>query len=175
MRIGELTKDNYMQYLKLFGVKDQKSLDDLWDKNKTTEAEFDHSYEARNARLVAAGHEDGMLIREGDNSWRKIVPVSHDIKNKLIATVKRQFLTNGNGTSTAGDGDEIGAIMKAYRANIPPAERLSVTWTLGQIVSREADRLVEFVRANDPAWDFGKAFDKSIFDNYVSGGIDIKI
>lgn len=175
MRIGEVTKDNYMQYLKLFGAKNLQSIDDFWDKNKKAEAEFDHSYEARNARLVAAGHEDGMLIREGDESWKKIVPVSDDIKNQLIATVKRQFLTNGNGMSTAEDGDEIGAMMKAYRKNIPPADRLSVTWTLGQIVSRESDRLVEFVRANDPTWDFGKVFDKSIFDNYISGGIDIRV
>ena len=175
MRIGELTKDNYMQYMKLFGAKSSKILDDLWDKDKAAEAEFDHSYEARNARLVAAGHEDGMLIREGDESWRKIVPVSDDIKNKLIATAKRQFLTNGNGMLAEGDGDEIGAMMKAYRANIPPSERLSVTWTLGQIVSRERDRLVGFLRANDPTWNVGEFFDKSIFDNYVSGGIDIKI
>lgn len=173
MRIGGITKDNYMEYLKLLGVKNTQSLDDLWDESKIEE--FDHSYEARNARLVAAGHEDGMLIREGDESWRKIVPISDDIKNQLIATVKRQFLTNGNGMSTANDGDEIGAIMKSYRSNIAPKDRLAVTWTLGQVVQRESERLVEFVKANDPTWDYGKPFDKSIFENYISGGIDIKI
>lgn len=137
--------------------------------------EFDHSYEARNAARVAAGHEDGMLLREGDESWKKLVPVTDEIKNQLIATVKRQFLTNGNGMSEAHDGDELGAMKKAYRSNIPAAERLSVTWTLGQIVRDEQERLVNFVKANDPTWDYGKPFDKSMFENYVSGGIDIKV
>lgn len=171
MRIGEITKDNYKEFLKMLGLKNPQSLDNVLGE----EEEFDHSYEARNAALVAAGHEDGMLIRDGDMSWRKIVPVSDEIKDKLLATVKRQFLTNGNGMFEAHDGDEIGAIMKQYRANIPPADRLAVTWTLGEIVYAEKVRLVDFVKAHDPSWTFNKPFDRSIFDNYVSGGIDIKI
>ncbi len=171
MRIGAVTKENYKEYLKLFGAKDLDSLDGVLG----TEKEFDHSYEARNARLVAAGHEDGMLIPDGDVSWRKIVPVTDEIKTKLVSTVFRHFLKNGNGMSEAEDGDEIGAIMKKYRENISPKERLSVTWTLGQIVQNEAQRLVNHVKANDPSWTFGEPFDKSIFENYVPGGVDITI
>jgi len=75
--------DNYKELLKIIGVKNTESLDQLLDGMKSKEAEFDHSYEARNARLVAAGHEDGMLIREGDMSWQKIVPLSDNIRKKL--------------------------------------------------------------------------------------------
>lgn len=167
--------DNYKEFLKLIGVKNTESLDQLIDDAKSKEAEFDHSYEARNARLVAAGHEDGMLIREGDTSFRKIVPVSDDIRKKIINTVFEHFMKNGNGMGTAEDGDKIGAIMKEYRKNIPPKDRLSVTWTLDQISMGEAERLVNKVKAHDPSWKFGEPFDKSIFDDYVPGGIDIRV
>lgn len=175
MRIGELTMDNYKEFLKLLGVKNTETLDKLVDDIKSKESDFNHSYEARNAALVAAGHEDGMLIREGDMSFRKIVPVSEAIREKLVNTQFRQFMKNGNGMSTARDGDEIGAIMKEYRKNIPPKDRLSVTWTLSQISMGEAQRLVDKVKAHDPSWQYGEPFDKSIFDDYVPGGIDIRV
>ena len=75
--------------------------------------------------------------------------------------------------SLAEDGDEIGSIMKEYRKNIPANDRLSVTWTLGQIASSETERLAEFVKAKVPGWDAGKPFDPNIFEDY-HGGIDIR-
>lgn len=175
MRISDVTKDNYKDYLRLFGIKDTNSLDKDLDKALGINEYFDHSYEGRNARLVADGHEDGMLIPSGDNSWKKIVPVSPSIRNTLLEVTKRQFLDNGNGMAESKDGDEIGAIMKGYRKNIPAKDRLSVTYTLRSIVQSESQRLVDFVKANNPTWTYGQAFDKSIFDNYTSGGVDIVV
>lgn len=109
MRIGQVNKDNYMEFMRLFNRKSSKTLDNLWGKNNTAKKET--SWEEIEARLIASGHlEEGMHIREGDDSWKKIVPVSDEIKEKLIETVRRQFLTNGNGMSEARDGNEIGAI-----------------------------------------------------------------
>lgn len=175
MRIGELTIDNYKEFLKILGVNNTESLDNLLDDLNGKESDFDHSYEARNAALVAAGHEDGMLIREGDMSFRKIVPVSDAIRKKLVDTKFKQFMENGNGMSSANDGDEIGLIMKEYRKSIPPKDRLSVTWTLSQISMDEAQRLIDKVKAHDPSWQYGQPFDKSIFDDYVPDGIDIRV
>lgn len=56
----------------------------------------------------------------------------------------------------ADDGDEIAAIMRAYRANIPAEDKLAVNWTLDKIVRNEEKRLVDFVREKDPSWYFGK-------------------
>lgn len=94
MRIGQVTQDNYMEYLKMFGVKDSKVFDKLWGKDK--DAKGEKSIEEINAMLVKMGYvEDGMYIGGGDESWKKNVPVSDEIKDKLIETVRRQFLTNG--------------------------------------------------------------------------------
>lgn len=97
LRIGGITKDNHKDYLKLLGVENTKDLDEFWGEDEKSKGRtIDNSHEAYNKRRVAAGHEDGMLIRDGDTSWRKIVPVSDEIKNVLIATVNRQFITNAN-------------------------------------------------------------------------------
>lgn len=174
MRIGNINKDNYKLYQQLLGVKNNKALEDFINGDEKLE-EKDHSFEAREKRLVELGYvEEGMMIREGDTSWRKIVPVSNEIKDKIVETIRRQFITNANGMLEDIDGDEIGAIMKEYRKNIPAKDRLSVTWTLGEIASSEAERLVEFVKAKVSGWDYGKPFDPSIFEDY-HGGIDIRV
>jgi len=123
--------------------------------------------ECDEASIKAGYAEEGMIGKEGDVSWKQIVPVSEGIKNKLIETVRRQFITNANGMGLASDGDEIGAIMKEYRKNIPPSERLSVTWTLGQIVSDEEQRLVDYVKAKVPGWKHGQPFDRNILNGYL--------
>lgn len=179
MRIGEVNKDNYKDYLKLFNVKNAKeieeSIDRVWGKDK--ESEFDHSLEAAEKYLVSIGYaEEGMLIDiNNDGSWKKIVPVSDDIKNKLIETIRRQFLTNGDGMTAEGDGDELGAILKDYRKNIDPSERLSVTWTLNQIITQESQRLIGYVKSNMSGWKHGEPIDPDVLKAAVSGNhFDVK-
>jgi hypothetical protein len=177
MRIGEVNQENYKQMLKILGVKNPKSLGILSAGGEDWQNQC-QSLEARDARMVASGFvEDGMLIREGDTSHRKIVPVSDDIKNKLIEVTRRQFLTNGNGMSPTRDGDEISAIKKEYRKNVPPSERLSVTYTLSQIVQAENRRLTEYVRANVPNWTHGQPIPTDVLKDAVSGNghLDVKV
>lgn len=176
MRIGELTKDNYMNYMKMFGGKDIKLLDNMWGKDKAENAEL--TEEEVIAKRVKSGRaEEGMYIGGSDKSWQKIVPVSKEVEDKIIKSVRKWFMANGNEMSDAQgrDGDELGTIMKAYCKNIPPSERLAVTYTLGEIAYHETCRMLDYVRFKDASWNYGKKFDPSIFDDYVSGGIDIKV
>jgi len=129
MRIGEVNQDNYKYFLKLFGIKDSKALDAVIGKKQ--QAGQGESEEEIHQRMVRMGYvEDGMLVKEGEPI--RFAPVSDELRDKIIATVRRQFLENGNGMSKPGgvDGGEIGAIMKEYRKNIPPSERLAVTNTM---------------------------------------------
>jgi len=182
MRIGEVTQENYKEFLKILGLKDTNNLEKMPGKDKNSggldqygQRIGDESFEAIVARQVAAGYvEEGMVGRAGDTSWRKIVPVSDEIKNKLIEVTRRQFLTNGNGMSPARDGDEIGAIKREYRKNIAPGDRLSVTYTLSQIVQEENRRLVDYVRANVPGWNYGQKIPPDVLKGAVSGGFDVK-
>ena len=183
MRIGQVTQENYMDFLKLLGAKNSKTLDNLWGKDKNNGGldQFgqkigDYSHEAQEARMVAAGFgEAGMLVREGDSSWRKIIDIPDDIKNHFIQLERSFFLRNGDGTTNARDGDEVGALLKKYRKNIPPSERLAFTHTINQLMLEEARRLENYVRANDPSWRNGQKIDPDILKRAVSVGLDIKV
>ncbi|MDR0197432.1 MAG: DUF3879 family protein [Oscillospiraceae bacterium] len=169
MRISEVNAENYKEYLKILGVKDTKHLDKMWGNSNNAEKK-DFSHEAREARMVALGYiEEGMLIRDGDTSWRKIVPVSDEIKNKLVEVVRRQTLANGDLKGYARDGDEIGAIFKEYRKTVAPSDRLSVTYTLSRIVQAETQRIDDYVHANVPGWKHGQPIPDDVLKAAVSG------
>jgi hypothetical protein len=55
-----------------------------------------------------------MLVREGDESWKRIVPVSDDIRQAIIAKKREHIAANANGTGTAKQGDEMGALILKY-------------------------------------------------------------
>ena len=169
MRIGEITKDNYTDYIKLFGGKSSKVLDEMMGKDK--ENKYQKTDEEKYEMLVKMGYVlEGMLHKEGDVSWKKIVPIDDDMKNKIHDLVKKEFIEN-NGMS---DGEALHALTKDYIKNSSVNERASVAWTISQTKIDEAQRLKDIVEANNPNWKPGQAFDPSIFDGYVSGGIDIK-
>ena len=179
MRIGEVNTENYGQMLKILGVKDTTNLDKLTGgkTKEQAEAEFDHSHEARMATAAKMGLEEGMYVGDGDTSHHRIVPVSDEVKNKLIEVVRRQFLTNGNGMGDYRDGDEIGALYKEFRKNIAPSERLAFTYTLRQIMREENQRLFDYVRANVPDWRPGQAISPDVLKAAVSGKghLDVKV
>ncbi|MCL2634059.1 MAG: DUF3879 family protein [Oscillospiraceae bacterium] len=178
MRIGDVTTENYKEYLKILGVKDTTNLDKMLGKSaKEMEAEFDHSFEAAERAMVASGFgQEGMLIREGDTSWKKIIPVSDEVRNKLIEVVRRQLMTNKNGMGDYRDGDEIGAVYRNYREGIPPSERLSATYTMSQIVREENQRLYNYIVAHVPGWRPGQTIPADVLKGAVSGEshLDIK-
>jgi hypothetical protein len=177
MRIGDVNQNNYKQFLNLFGIKDSKALDSIMGKEQQAEKR-DTGEEAYQKMIKMGLIEDGMLAKDGDTSYLKGAPVSDEVRDKIIATVRRQFLENGNGMSKPGgvDGGEIGAIMKEYRKNIPPSERLAVTTTLCNIQHDEIQRLVDYVKSKDPSWNYGVKFDKNILlkSNFGTNNVDIK-
>lgn len=169
MRIGQVNQSNYKMFLQMLGAKNTKTLAALLGNRDNKKAGKVLSHAEMEEKLFRMGvvTERGMLVREGDNSWRKIVPVSDEVKDKIIETVRRHFLENGNGMSRPDGSEsiELGDIKKEYRKNIPPSERLAVTWTLSQIELNEIQRLMDYVKSKDPSWSPGKPFDKSILLN----------
>jgi hypothetical protein len=157
MRIGEVTTENYKEYLKILGVKDTTNLDKLTGGKtaKEMEAEFDHSFEAMEKAWVANGGEAGMIIREGDTSWKKIIPVSDAVKDKLIETIRNQIYDETRGKMH--DVDEIPNLYRELRKSIAPSDRLSFTYTASQIVREEAMRIRAYIEERIPGWKPGQA------------------
>ena len=183
MRIGEINQDNYQMFtpiLRSMGVKNTDALDKLMKQDKPSVAQQDQSFEARTARLVAAGYGiEGMFIREGDESWKKIVPVSDEARQAMINTRREAILENVDGTMSAESGDREGAISKSYILTLPPRERLSASWTLGQIAQAEGARITDYIKSQIPGWQPGDALDKSILTEtnfgLGTGRVDVRV
>jgi hypothetical protein len=187
MRIGEVNKDNYKQFLSMLGAKSNKNLDAIMNGGKAGNEEISiiEAEKREIARLIKTGQiEEGMVsysweTEEDFNKWRKTVPVSDEVRDKLIETARKHLLDLANGIKPNGVEErtnDISTIMKDYRKNIPPSERLAVTWTLSHIYTDEQARLINYVKSKIPSWNYGQAFDKNILLNSDFGtkGIDIK-
>jgi len=171
MRIGEVTQENYREFLKLLGLKDTGKLDKVTGQSK--EIELDHSFEGNAAAAVASGYaEEGMVGRAGDTSHQKIIPVSDGIKNKFIELVRKQFLKNGNGEYNARDYDEIGALLKEVRKGVPVNDRLSFTYTINQLIREEENRMREYAMAH--GWTPGGKIPADVLKSAVSGNFNVK-
>lgn len=169
VRVGEVNQQNYKSYLSLLGIKDSGMLDALWKKDETQggKAGFDPK------TGVLPGYE-GMYVEAGDTSWHKIVPVSDEVRNKIIAEVRENYLGQRNGQLGGTDAecqeytDNHMALVRAK----PPSERLSYSWTLSQIRAQERTRLTNYIRRYNAGWEPGQPFDKSILTNSDFGVSD---
>ena len=105
-----------------------------------------------------------MSLNDGGD-YRKMVPVDEGVVQR-IKQIAFDHMKNGYGVS---DGEDISAVIRDYTMSCSPEERLSVSWTLNEIFHSEAVRLGDYVRRQDPDWDWGKPFDTSILDGYRFG------
>lgn len=178
MRIGDMNQDNYKLYFNLLGVKDTKQLDQMLRKDPGAEKK-DYSFEARAKRMVELGYaEEGMMVREGDTSWQKIVSVPDDIKQAVINKRRESILETANGTLTAASGDAEAALAMKFLKTLPPRERLSASYTLQKIAQAEGGRISDYLKSQIPGWKSGQAFDRKILteSNYgMGGGLDLKV
>lgn len=109
--------------------------------------------------------EPGMDIT-GLSDWKKIVEVSDDIKEKVIQQTRRNFI---NGFGMVNDESEnFNEFIKKHAQTLSVDKRASTMWTLTQIKTGEAQKLVDIVREHNPTWKHGEPFDPSIFKNYFS-------
>lgn len=168
MRIGEITKDNYTDYIKMFGGKNPQSLEEMWGKDKkTTGTEKSIPNKDTNTFGVSGMDITGMTAADF-----KIVKVSDEIKEQLTSLAKKVFLDN-NGMN---DGEEMSALMRKYIASTPEKDRKHVAYTLHQVWYDEYKQIEDTVKETIPGWKPGKAFDRDFVDELISkGGLDIKV
>lgn len=125
------------------------------------------SHKAQSESHVNPYGTPGMSLNDtGD--YRKIVPVDERAAQR-VKQIAFDHMKNGYGVS---DGEDISKVIQGYTMSLAPEQRLSTSWTLNEMFHREATRLGEFVRQNDPSWNWGKPFDTSILNDYRQG-VDI--
>lgn len=109
----------------------------------------------------------GMSLNEAGD-YRKTVPVDESVVRQ-VKQIAFDHMKDGGGVS---DGEDISAAIRRYAMSLAPEKRLSASWTLQEIFHHEAARLGEYVRQQDPDWNWGKPVDAGILSGYRQG-IDV--
>lgn len=129
---------------------------------------FDEDGDLYNSMGIA-----GLDISHKDPSeWHKIIGLSEDGKQKLFDMVKTEFLQEDGVLN--GDTTKVSEVYADYYRSIPKADRLKAGWSLQQLEREYRASLISAVRAENPNWEAGDAFDHRILENVtresVSGG-----
>ena len=171
MRIGDINRNNYTEYAKLFstltGGKSNKATPEPFGQRRLLT--YDEIEERLRPFRLADPIHYGMpgcdITGKDPSSWQKIVDVSDDIREKMINVARKDFLNNYGLT----DGKEMGDIGSKYLLSLPENKRLSAGWTVLEIFRNESQRLTDIVKSKIPGWKNGEPFDRSIFADYLSG------
>jgi hypothetical protein len=192
MRIGEINKNNYAQFLQVLGVKNSKSVAAALDKiNKLPDKDAfgnpiirnalgEETQESQIARLTKEGIiEEGMFLREGQTMEKRIIGISDKVREKAIELARYNIVTNHNGTTPAdvSKTDEFWKYIKGVRKNYKPADRQAFTWTVSQVMREESMRITDYIKKVDPSWRVGVSFDPKILTetNYGLNAIDMSV
>ncbi|OON98433.1 MAG: hypothetical protein ATN35_05090 [Epulopiscium sp. Nele67-Bin004] len=103
-----------------------------------------------------------MCINGKENSYKKIVEVSDDIKTEIADIVRENFINNNGMTN----GEDMNAAFEAYRQTLDPDLRLSATYTLSQFQFEISEAYTNEIRSHYPNWQCGDSFDTSILDGF---------
>jgi hypothetical protein len=122
-------------------------------------------YEADHSKHVNSFGLTGMVITE-DTKF-ETVPISEDIKNRLIEAERNMFINN---FGTSGyDFSEEEAVFKDALTSAAEKDRINVAWSMDRIMLNEGNRLHSLVREAIPGWQPGQAFDKDFVRDLLEG------
>lgn len=105
--------------------------------------------------------QEGFYVRQGDTSYRKIIPVDESVKNKIIEQAKKEcIMWNGTTKGTT----KVPVMIHEYAKTRKVEDRLSTLWTLDQAVSEAEQKWLRIIRQHNPNWNYGDPFDPKILD-----------
>ena len=107
---------------------------------------------------------EGMDIT-GRSDWKRIVPVSDEMKNHVLEDVKRGFYKYGgmSGNSKAEEDAYYGKIH-SYIKSVNQQDRSAVGWTLSQFHLNLANEVSNAVKEKVPGWTPGQQIPSETLD-----------
>ena len=127
---------------------------------------YDSDGNLLNAHGVAGMCMNGVSLEEA----HQIIDVPDQWKEAMFEETKRHFAQEygvGNGDTTRRT-----EVFTAYQKATPIEDRLKGTWTLGQYEKAYRQAFYNAVKAENPNWELGKPFDRSILDKISREDID---
>lgn len=127
--------------------------------------QFDSDGDLLNSNGVA-----GMDITGKGTSWQKLTKVSEENRQKIFDMVKSEFIQE-RGISN-GDTTKRSEVLKEYQLSVDKKERLAGTWTLTQYEEQYCSAMYMAVKAANPNWKPGQAFDSTILDHITRESVE---
>lgn len=158
MRIDQINQYNYVGFMKLLS-NNQKAA----ETSSLSQLLSDLSQSVPQAQKCSVNpYANPSQDITGRTDWKKIIPVSKEVTDKLSANVKEDFAERKGMT---GEHNNQNDIINDYLKTLPPEERSSASWTLQQVIINEANRYVTKIRQHDPHWINGQPFDTNILND----------
>ena len=130
------------------------------------------NYNSRGERVDPDTGLTGLFVTdETGDSYKKIIDVPESSKDKMIETVKNNFLNN-NGM---GDGKGKTEIYMEMYKQMKSDDRLSAGYTLRQYHLAYTQAFVSAIKAVNPAWDYGKAVPSGALDGITRESVESQL
>lgn len=104
---------------------------------------------------------------------QQIIKVSEEYRQKMFDMVKKEYIQE-NGVAN-GDTTKRGDVYTAYQKSVKIDDRLKGTWTLQQYESAYRKACYNAVKADNPNWEIGQSFDKSVLDSVTRESVEANL
>lgn len=108
---------------------------------------------------------EGMCITGRNGDWKKIIPVSDEMKKHVLNDVKNSYYKY---YGMSGDNeDEWDAYFRKnneYYKTLKKEDRLSACWTLGQLHGEISQRVASAIKSQIPGWQAGNPVPHEMLD-----------
>ncbi len=107
---------------------------------------------------------EGMRIT-GRTDWKRVIPVSDEMKQHVLEDVKREFYRYGgmSGDNTA-ETDAYYDRIHSYVRTLKASDRSPATWTLSQLHLSIAHEVKSAVKEKIPGWTSGQQIPSKVLD-----------
>lgn len=107
---------------------------------------------------------EGMCVT-GRSDYRKIIPVSQEMKEHVLADVKQAYYKyNGMSGDNEAEWDAYYRKNNEYYKTLKREDRLSAAWTLGQLHLEISHRVSSAIKEKVPGWTAGNPIPAGLLD-----------
>ena len=108
---------------------------------------------------------EGMDITGRNGDWKKIIPVSNEMKQHVLEDVKREYYKyNGMSGDNEAEWDAYYRKNNEYLKTLKKEDRLSANWTLNQLHLEIGRTVSSAIKEKIPNWTYGDPVSHKLLD-----------
>lgn len=118
----------------------------------------------------------GVDITDNPSAYKKLVPISDEVKKEIYENVKGDFERQGKVSK-----DDIRNIEKFYKikekylSNVKQEDKPKTSWSMNQYHESVHTEIEAKIRELDPKWDWGQPVKKEVLNQVFGNKLDVSI